>query len=57
MTLNEFRKVKFTQKLINLQDEDDDINIVSKIYMCVVCINRNKKIFLLIKTKIIFLKF
>jgi len=28
MTLNEFRKVKFTQKLINLQDEDDDINIV-----------------------------
>ncbi|ORY52266.1 hypothetical protein LY90DRAFT_648297 [Neocallimastix californiae] len=27
MTLNEFRKVKFTQKLINLQDEDDDINI------------------------------
>ncbi|KAL6624262.1 hypothetical protein LY90DRAFT_520086 [Neocallimastix californiae] len=32
MTLNEFRKVKFTQKLINLQDEDDDININRDIF-------------------------
>jgi len=32
MTLNEFKKVKFTQKLINLQDEDDDININRDIF-------------------------
>ncbi|ORX76969.1 hypothetical protein BCR32DRAFT_329122 [Anaeromyces robustus] len=32
MTLNEFRKVKFTDKLINLQDEDDDINVNRDIF-------------------------